>query len=88
MIDKADVTWYQFRIPIYDYETTVGDISDFKTIRFMRMFMTGFEDTTFLGLPGWTWYGENGDAMHFHSLRAEKTGPAWSLPKVHLPFLQ
>ncbi len=45
---KADVTWYQFRIPIYNYETTVGDISDFKTIRFMRMFMTGFEDTTFL----------------------------------------
>jgi cell surface protein SprA len=46
--EKADVTWYQFRIPIYNYESTVGDISDFKTIRFMRMFMTGFEDTTFL----------------------------------------
>ena len=45
---KADVTWYQFRIPMFDYEGTVGDISDFKTIRFMRMFMTGFEDTTFL----------------------------------------
>ncbi len=46
--EKADVTWYQFRIPIYNYESTVGDISDFKTIRFMRMFMTGFRDTTFL----------------------------------------
>ena len=46
--EKADVTWYQFRIPIFNYETTVGGISDFKTIRFMRMFMTGFEDTTFL----------------------------------------
>ncbi len=45
---KAEVTWYQFRIPVYDYEDTEGDISDFKTIRFMRMFMTGFEDTTFL----------------------------------------
>jgi len=45
---KADVTWYQFRIPIFNYETTVGDISDFKTIRFMRMFTTGFADTTFL----------------------------------------
>jgi len=45
---KADVTWYQFRIPVFDYNGTVGDISDFKTIRFMRMFMTGFEDTTFL----------------------------------------
>ncbi|MDF1575813.1 MAG: cell surface protein SprA [Bacteroidales bacterium] len=46
--EKADVTWYQFRIPIYDYDQIEGDISDFKTIRFMRMFMTGFEDTTFL----------------------------------------
>jgi len=45
---KADVTWYQFRIPIFDYDDSEGDISDFKTIRFMRMFMTGFEDTTFL----------------------------------------
>jgi cell surface protein SprA len=46
--EKADVTWYQFRIPVYAYDGTVGGISDFKTIRFMRMFLTGFEDTTFL----------------------------------------
>ncbi|MEA3460507.1 MAG: cell surface protein SprA [Bacteroidota bacterium] len=46
--ETADVTWYQFRIPIFDYDDREGDISDFKTIRFMRMFMTGFEDTTFL----------------------------------------
>ena len=46
--ERADVTWYQFRIPIYEFEETVGDISDFKTIRFMRMFLTGFEDTTIL----------------------------------------
>jgi len=38
--EKADVTWYQFRIPIFNYESTVGDISDFKTIRFMRLFLT------------------------------------------------
>ncbi len=46
--ETADVTWFQFRIPIFDYDDIEGDISDFKTIRFMRMFMTGFEDTTFL----------------------------------------
>ncbi|MBN2697945.1 MAG: cell surface protein SprA [Bacteroidales bacterium] len=44
----ADVTWYQFRIPIHDYEGTVGDISDFKSIRFMRMFLTNFSDSTYL----------------------------------------
>lgn len=38
-----DVTWYQFRIPLNDYEKREGNISDFSSIRFMRMFMTGFE---------------------------------------------
>lgn len=46
--EADEVTWFQFRIPILEYEDVVGDISDFKTIRFMRMFMTGFEDTTYL----------------------------------------
>lgn len=36
------VTWYQFRIPIDAWESKVGNISDFTSIRFMRMFMTGF----------------------------------------------
>ena len=38
-----DVTWYLFRIPLTDYEERVGSISDFTSIRFMRMFMTGFK---------------------------------------------
>lgn len=37
------VTWYQFRIPIRDYEERVGAINDFTSIRFMRMFLTNFE---------------------------------------------
>jgi cell surface protein SprA len=42
------VTWYQFRIPINDYQSKVGNIQDFKAIRFMRMFMTNFADTSVL----------------------------------------
>ena len=38
-------TWYQFRIPIGNYERKIGNIPDFKSIRFMRMFLTGFEDS-------------------------------------------
>ncbi|MFN3969230.1 cell surface protein SprA [Flavobacterium sp.] len=34
--------WYQFKIPVSQPTTTVGSISDFRSIRFMRMFMTGF----------------------------------------------
>jgi cell surface protein SprA len=37
--------WYLFRIPINAYQSKVGNIPDFKSIRFMRMFMTGFDDT-------------------------------------------
>ncbi|MCD8211278.1 MAG: cell surface protein SprA, partial [Prevotella sp.] len=36
-------TWYQFRIPLEEYEQRVGSISDFSSIRFMRMFLTNFQ---------------------------------------------
>lgn len=38
-------TWYQLRIPIEAYNNKVGNIPDFKSIRFIRMFMTGFTDS-------------------------------------------
>jgi cell surface protein SprA len=54
--DKIDVTpsggtperWYLFRVPIAAYQTKVGNIPDFKSIRFMRMFLHGFEDSVVL----------------------------------------
>jgi len=36
-------TWYQFRIPLKEYDERVGSISDFTSIRFMRMFLTNFQ---------------------------------------------
>lgn len=39
------VKWYQFRIPVRDYDKVIGSISDFRSIRFMRLFMRGFEDS-------------------------------------------
>ena len=38
-------TWYLFRIPVSQYYDKVGNIPDFKSIRFIRMFLTGFADT-------------------------------------------
>ena len=39
--------WYQFRIPIRNPTKAVNGISDFRSIRFMRMFMKSFgEETT------------------------------------------
>lgn len=43
-----EVEWYQFKIPLDDYERVVGSINDFSTIRFARMFMTGFKQVTHL----------------------------------------
>ena len=46
--ETQPVTWYQFTIPLSSYDKKVGSIQDFSTIRFMRMFMTGFSATTHL----------------------------------------
>lgn len=42
------VKWYQFKVPINGFEATIGTISDFRSIRFMRMFLTGFEQPVVL----------------------------------------
>lgn len=44
--------WYLFKIPLNDYNKNgnkkVGNIQGFKTIRFMRMFLTNFSQETYL----------------------------------------
>jgi cell surface protein SprA len=42
---KTTENWYQFKVPISGFDKKVGSIPDFKSIRFMRMFLTGFDDT-------------------------------------------
>ena len=41
-------TWYQFKVPIKEFTDRVGNISDFKSIRFMRMFLNGFQDSVIM----------------------------------------
>ena len=41
--NDTEIDWYQFRIPLKEFEDKVGGISDFTSIRFMRMFLTGFK---------------------------------------------
>ncbi len=40
--------WYQFKIPIRDFEQKVNGIQDFRSIRFMRMFMKDFDEEVLL----------------------------------------
>ena len=39
---RQKVRWLQFRIPISEYDKKIGNIQNFKSIRFMRMYMTGW----------------------------------------------
>ncbi|MDD4990688.1 MAG: cell surface protein SprA [Paludibacter sp.] len=44
------VNWYQFKIPIRENLDPIGGIRNFKSIRFIRMFLTGFEKEAHLRL--------------------------------------
>ncbi|TCD02628.1 T9SS outer membrane translocon Sov/SprA [Pedobacter psychroterrae] len=67
--ETKPVTWYQIRIPLAQYQQKVGSIQDFKSIRFVRMFLTNFADTTVLRFGKiqlvrgeWRQYNANNDA--------------------------
>lgn len=38
------VRWYQFKIPVAEYDARIGQISDFRSIRYIRMFMQGWSE--------------------------------------------
>ena len=42
------VRWYQFKVPLNQFDARIGTIQDFRSIRFIRMFMTGFEEPVVL----------------------------------------
>ena len=43
---NVSARWIQYKIPILEFtnDNVVGSIADFRSIRFMRMYMTGFND--------------------------------------------
>lgn len=43
-----EVKWYQFKVPIREPQRAVNGIADFRSIRFIRMFMHGFEQPVWL----------------------------------------
>ncbi|WP_299579052.1 cell surface protein SprA [uncultured Sunxiuqinia sp.] len=42
-----EVNWYQFKVPVSAFENKI-DMDEFRSIRFMRVFLKGFQDTTIL----------------------------------------
>ena len=46
--EKEPERWFQFRVPLEEFERAVGGIKDFTSIRFIRMYLTGFEKPVIL----------------------------------------
>jgi len=46
-VKEKIITWYQFKIPVRSGKR-INNIQDFKSIRYMRIFLTRFEKPTFL----------------------------------------
>ena len=59
---SGNATWYQFRVPIRNPDNIVGGISDFKTIRFVRTYLTGWEQPVVLRLAKFQLVGKIGRA--------------------------
>jgi cell surface protein SprA len=40
--------WYQFSIPLSEYYQNVGNMPDFRSVQFMRIYLTGWQDSVVL----------------------------------------
>jgi len=48
VVNTPNGTWYRFKVPLTAYARRVGGIQDFRSIRFIRMLMTQFNQRTTL----------------------------------------
>ncbi|WP_439557785.1 cell surface protein SprA, partial [Dyadobacter sp.] len=51
IVDKTETNgqnWYLFRVPIKEFSGVVGNMNGFKSIRFMRMYLTDFQQPVVL----------------------------------------
>lgn len=45
---ELPVRWLQFKVPIFEPTEAIGGIADFRSIRFIRMYLSDFQDPTLL----------------------------------------
>lgn len=57
-IPSEGVTWYLFRIPIRDFDGQYGTINGFKTIKYIRMIMSGFSQPVVLRMANFRSVGQ------------------------------
>jgi len=64
------VKWYQFRIPIREFDDKIGSIDGFKSIRFIRLFMTDWEQPVVMRMAHFQFVGAQW-RPYFSSLQDE-----------------
>lgn len=42
--ESKTIRWYQFKIPVREFTSRYGGIADFRSIRFVRMYLKGWKD--------------------------------------------
>lgn len=57
VINDEEVSWYLFRIPVSQPDKAVGDISGFKSIRYIRMYLTGWAQPVVLRTANFRFIG-------------------------------
>jgi len=73
--------WIQYKIPLSDFTDAVGGISDFRSISFMRMYLTGFDSDIVLRFA--TLDLVRGDwRAYLNSLQTDKDDPSDDLTEV------
>ncbi len=70
------VTWYQFRIPIRQFDSKVGNIENFKSIRFIRTYLTDWQQPVVLRLAQFQFVG-----TQWRPFLEDLTQPGFTLPK-------
>ena len=45
---NSDTRWIQFKVPVRSFDKKIGSIPDFRSIRFMRMYLRGFQEPVVL----------------------------------------
>ena len=45
---QLNYRWIQYKIPLTDFSNAIGGIADFRSVSFMRMYLTGFTDDVVL----------------------------------------
>lgn len=83
--------WFLFRVPIRGYSRKVGNIPDFKSIRFTRLYLTDFDDSVVLRLARmdlvrnqWRQFTYNVDTTGSYSPINNSTGTTFNTLSVNL----